>query len=257
MSRGTGIFDLSGKVALVTGSSSGLGGVLAAGLGRAGATVVLNGRDQTKLETAVKRMTGKGISATGAAFDVRERQRIMPAVNDILQRHKRIDILVNNAGIHLRGDLAGISEETWQQVMDTNLKGVLLVSQTVVPHMIERRSGKIINICSLQSERTRPTTGTYAAAKGGLKMLTKAMAVDWARHNIQVNGIGPGYFLTDMTRPLADDAEFDAWYKSRTPARRWGQPHELVGAAVFLASRASDFVNGHILYVDGGFLAAM
>ncbi|MBN1996718.1 SDR family oxidoreductase [candidate division KSB1 bacterium] len=257
MSGVLSLFDLTGKVALITGSSSGLGWVMARGLGRAGARVVLNGRDTAKLDAAVKRMAGDGIPAIGVVFDVCDKQQIQKGVQDVFQRHRCIDILINNAGIHLRGDLAEISEDAWQQVLDTNLKGVLLTSQAVVPAMIERGGGKIINICSLQSERSRPTTGTYAAAKGGVKMLTKAMAVDWAKHNIQVNGIGPGYFLTSMTRPLAEDPQFDAWYRSRTPANRWGYPEELVGAVVFLASKASNFINGHILYVDGGFLAAM
>jgi len=168
-----------------------------------------------------------------------------------------IDILVNNAGVQRRGALESLDEGAWREVLDTNLTAVFLVSRRVVRGMIERRRGKIINICSLMSEVGRETTGNYAASKGGLKMLTRAMTVEWARHNIQANGIGPGYFLTEMTRKLADDPEFGAWIRRRTPAGRWGDPEELVGAAVFLASRASDFVNGQILYVDGGILAAL
>ena len=166
-------------------------------------------------------------------------------------------MLVNNAGVNLRGPLAEIDPGAWDEVIATNLTGVFLTSRTVAEGMIARKRGKIINICSLMSEVGRASIGPYAASKGGVKMLTRAMAVEWAPHNIQVNGIGPGYFLTDMTRPLADDPKFDAWLRRRTPAGRWGRPEDLVGAAVFLSSRASDFVNGQILYVDGGLLAAI
>jgi gluconate 5-dehydrogenase len=168
-----------------------------------------------------------------------------------------IDILVNNVGIQRRAPLEAMDESAWREVIDVNLTSAFLVTRRVVRGMIERQRGKIINICSLMSEIGRPTTANYAAAKGGLKMLTRAMAVEWARHNIQANAIGPGYFLTEMTQPLAADPKFDAWIRSRTPAGRWGRPEELVGAAVFLASSASDFVNGQIIYVDGGVLAAL
>jgi gluconate 5-dehydrogenase len=168
-----------------------------------------------------------------------------------------IDILVNNAGIHRRAPLVEMTLADWQRVLDVNLTSAFLLARAVAPAMIARRAGKIINICSLNSELARPTIANYAAAKGGLKMLTRAMTVEWAKHNLQVNGIGPGYLLTDLTRTLAENAEFDGWIRGRTPAGRWGQPRELVGAAVFLASAASDFVNGHILYVDGGLLAAL
>jgi gluconate 5-dehydrogenase len=168
-----------------------------------------------------------------------------------------IDILVNCAGIIRRQPLEEFSLEDWQQVIEINLSGVFTVSKHVVKDMIQRESGKIINICSLMSEVGRNTTGAYTASKGGVKMLTKAMAVEWAEYNIQVNGIGPGYFLTELTQPLSDDEAFDSWLKNRTPAHRWGKPDELIGTAVYLASDASNFVNGQIIYVDGGILAAI
>ncbi len=251
------LFDLTGRIALVTGSSQGLGLVLARGLGEAGATVVLNGRNKKRLGDAVDALVDAGLKAYGCAFDVTDADAIDRAVGGIADDVGPIDILVNNAGIQRRGPLESLDEAAWREVIDTNLTAVFLVSRRVVRGMIGRKRGKIINICSLMSELGRETTANYAAAKGGLKMLTRAMAVEWARHNIQANGIGPGYFLTEMTRQLADDPQFDAWIRGRTPAGRWGDPVELVGAAVFLASAASDFVNGQIIYVDGGILAAL
>ena len=251
------LFDLTNRIALVTGSSQGLGLTLARGLGQAGARIVLNGRNQEKLAKAVAAVEADGLAVSGCAFDVTDAASIDRGVGDIEDGVGPIDILVNNAGIQRRGTLESLDEAAWREVIDTNLTGVFLVSRRVVRGMIERQRGKIINICSLMSEIGRETTGNYAASKGGLKMLTRAMAVEWARHNIQANGIGPGYVLTEMTRQLADDPEFDAWIRRRTPAGRWGDPAELVGAAVFLASDASDFVNGQILYVDGGILAAL
>jgi len=168
-----------------------------------------------------------------------------------------IDILVNNAGIHRRAPLAEMTEQQWREVLDTNLTSAFLVTRQIAPRMIARNAGKIINTCSVMSEVCRSSTGNYAAAKGGLKMLTRAMATEWAKHNVQVNGIGPGFFATDMTKVLMDNPEFNQWICARTPAGRWGRPEELVGAAVFLASPASAFVNGQIIYVDGGLLAAI
>jgi len=168
-----------------------------------------------------------------------------------------VDVLVNNAGIQRRGPLEALSDADWQAVLETNLTGAFVVARRVVRGMLARGRGKIINICSLMSQAARPGTGNYAAAKGGLAMLTRAMAVEWAGRGVQANAIGPGYFATEMTRPLVQDAAFDTWVRGRTPAGRWGDPEELVGPAVFLASSASDFVNGHVLYVDGGFLAAL
>lgn len=252
-----GLFDLSGKTALVTGSSRGLGYGLARGLAEAGARVVLNGRDKQRLARAVEELRQGGLEVYGSAFDVHSREDIHRAVSAIEEELGAFHILVNNAGMMLRGDLAEVEEGVWHQILETNLTSAFLVSQRVVKGMVKRRYGKIINICSLMSELGRKTTGAYAASKGGLKMLTKAMAVDWAAHNIQVNGIGPGYFITDITKVLAENPEFDAWLKNRTPAGRWGDPRELIGTAVYLASEASSFVTGQIIYVDGGILASL
>jgi gluconate 5-dehydrogenase len=253
----TNLFDLTGRVALITGSSRGLGNAITGGLAAAGATVCLNGRDQDRLTRAVADLRAAGRAAHGYAFDVTDPAAVAGGVARIEADLGRIDVLVNNAGVNLRGPLETLDSELWRRVMDTNLTSALLVAQAVVKGMIARRAGKIINICSLMSEVARPTVGAYAASKGGLKMLTRAMAVEWAQHNIQANAIGPGYFATEMTRPLVEDEKFNAWITARTPARRWGDPAELIGPAVFLASHASDFVNGHILYVDGGILAGL
>lgn len=252
----TNLFDLSGKVALITGSSGGLGFTLARGLAEAGATIILNGRNQTKLDKAVKSLEND-FNVFSTLFDVTDEQQIKNAVMAIEKEIGPIDVLINNAGVMRRGSLENIEKEHFQSVVDINLTGPFLMAKHVAARMIERQRGKIINICSLMSELGRHTVGPYTAAKGGLKMLTKAMAVDWARYNIQINGIGPGYFITDMTQPLADNPEFDAWLKKRTPAGRWGNPDELVGAAIFLASEASNFINGQIIYVDGGILASL
>ncbi len=251
------LFSLHGQRALITGSGQGLGLRFARGLADAGAAIVLNDIDRARLEGAVAELKAEGIQAHGLVFNVAKPDEVRPAIAEFERDHGAIDILVNNAGIHRYASLAEMELAQWQEVIDVNLTGAFLVSQAVVHAMIARGRGKIINLCSLMSEATRPTTGNYTAAKGGLKLLTKSMAVEWGRHNIQANGIGPGYILSDMTRHLAAKPEFDAWVKSRTPAGRWGVPDDLVGAAVFLASRASDFVNGHVLYVDGGWLAAL
>jgi gluconate 5-dehydrogenase len=250
------LFSLNGKIALITGSSGGLGFTLARGLAEAGATIILNGRNPDKLDAAVRSLNGE-FNVHAKHFDVTDEPQIKEAVQDIEEEIGPLDILLNNAGIQHRGSLETIEKSDYQNVLDINLTGPFLMGKHVAKRMIERQRGKIINICSLMSELGRRTVGPYAAAKGGLKMLTKAMAVDWAQHNIQVNGIGPGYFITDMTQPLADNPEFDAWLKKRTPAGRWGAPAELIGAAVFLASDASNFINGHIIYVDGGVLASL
>ncbi len=250
------LFDLKNKVALITGSSGGLGFVMARGLAEAGAVVILNGRNQEKLDDAVATLTSE-FRAFGRKFDVTQESEIEHAIENIEEEIGPIDILVNNAGVQRRGSLETIDKTDFQQVLDINLTGPFLVAKHVARRMIPRQRGKIINICSLLSEMGRHTVGPYAASKGGIKMLTKAMAVDWARHNIQVNGIGPGYFITEMTQPLADNPEFNEWLKDRTPARRWGNPEELIGSAIYLASSASDFVNGQIIYVDGGILASL
>ncbi|MFW6189920.1 MAG: SDR family oxidoreductase [Planctomycetota bacterium] len=250
-------FDLSGKLALVTGSSRGLGRVFAEGLGEAGAEVVLNGRHRDTLEQARDELAGGGIRAHTSRFDVTVEEQVNEAVAAVEAGIGPIDILVNNAGINLRGRLEELPTEKWTDLMDVNLNGVFFVTRAVGARMVERGRGKIINICSLMSEGGRPTTAPYAASKGALKMLTRALAVEWGGHDIQVNGIGPGYFLTEMTRHMAEDSEWDRWVKDSSPAARWGDPEELKGPAVFLASDASSFVNGQILYVDGGWLAAL
>src|SRR5574341_108418 len=251
------LFDLSGRVALITGSYQGLGLAIARGLGQAGATLVLNGRSEEKLGKAVSALSAEGLEVFGSPFDVSKTSQVQQGIAAVEREAGPVHILVNNAGIQRRSPLEQFEESAWREVLETNLTGLFLVTKAVVQGMIARRSGKIINICSLMCEMGRPTIGAYTAAKGGVKMLTKAMAVEWGKHNIQVNGIGPGYFTTEMNRPLYEDPKFDAWIRSRTPAGRWGEPSELVGAVVFLASHASDFVNGQIIYVDGGILAAL
>ncbi len=251
------LFDLTGKVALITGAAQGIGFAIARGLGQAGARIVLNGRNEERLQRAVSSLTQEGILASGCRFDVAKTAEMRERVQVLEKEVGHIDILVNNAGIQRRSPLEQFDEAVWREVLEINLTGLFLVTQQVVQGMIARKSGKIINICSLMCEASRPTVGAYTAAKGGVKMLTKSMAVEWAKHNIQANGIGPGYILTEMNRPLIDDPKFDAWVRARTPAGQWVEPTELVGTAVFLASRASDFVNGQIIYVDGGILAAL
>ena len=251
------LFDLNRKKALVTGSSRGLGLVFARGLAQAGATVVLNGRSGEILQQAVAGLKGEGLDATGYSFDVVNRQQVTEQVGRIERDIGPIDILVNSAGIQKRAPILDTEEAVWREVLDVNLTGVFLTSQVIAKGMVERRQGKIINICSMMSEVGRSTIAPYTAAKGGVKMLTRAMAVEWAKYNVQVNGLGPGYFATEMNKALIQDPEFDRWIRQRTPAGRWGKPEELIGAAVFLASRASDFVTGQILYVDGGILASL
>ena len=251
------LFNLSGRTALVTGSSAGIGLALARGLAQAGAAVVLNGRGEEKLAAAVAAMAADGLAVRSRAFDVTDAAAVDAGIDAVERDAGPIDILVNNAGMTRRAPLETLSVADWNAVLAADLTSAFLVGRRVAAGMIARRSGKIINICSLMSEVSRPGTGAYTAAKGGLKMLTRSMAVEWARHNVQANGIGPGYILTELTEPLAADPKFDAWVRGRTPAGRWGETADLVGAAVFLASPASDFVNGQILYVDGGILAAL
>ncbi len=251
------LFDLSGKTALITGSSRGLGMTLAEGLAAAGARVILNGRNRAHLDQAVALLQEQGFSASAMIFDVQKETEIGKQIEEYTEQGNSIDILVNNAGLQIRGPLEEFTEADWHKVLDTNLTGVFLTSKIVVKKMIANRAGKIINICSVQSELARPTIAPYTASKGGLKMLTKAMATDWGRYNIQVNAIAPGYFKTDMTRALYENPTFDAWLCSRTPANRWGEPEELCGAVIFLASNAANYVNGHILYVDGGLTACV
>jgi gluconate 5-dehydrogenase len=250
------LFSLSGKTALVTGSSRGLGVELALALAESGARVVLNGRDEKSLERTRSTHFSAWAETEVCTFDVADPVDVERGTRVLLQRVPRVDILVNNAGIQIRGPLEDYDPMDWDRVIRADLSSAFYVTRYLVKPMIERGSGKIINTCSLMSEVGRPTIAPYAAAKGGLKMLTRAMATEWARHGIQVNAIGPGYFASEMTRPLVENPEFSAWLTKRTPAARWGEVRELRGPVVFLASEASSFVNGHILYVDGGFLAS-
>ena len=250
------LFDLNNARVLVTGSNGGIGLTIAKGLAEHGAKIILNGRDQQKLEQAAQSLRVQGFGIEISRFDVTSETEVQAAILEISDRGQ-IDVLVNNAGIQRRVSLEKLSLETWNEVLTTNLTSAMLVSRAVAQGMMKRKSGKIINICSLMSDVGRTTTGAYTAAKGGLKMLTKAMCADWAQHNLQINAIGPGYFATEMTKPLVENPEFNAWVVGRTPAKRWGNPEELVGAAVFLSSQASSFVNGQIIYVDGGMLAVL
>ena len=250
-------FDLSGRLALVTGSSAGIGLALAQGLAGAGATVVLNARRTDKLQAAAEALRAQGATVHAMAFDVTDATAVAAAVARIEAEIGAIDILVNNAGMQKRAPLQDFEQADWQQLMRTNLDSVFIVGQAVARHMIPRGRGKIINICSVQSELGRPNIAPYTATKGAVKMLTKGMAIDWGPHGLQVNGLGPGYFKTELNQALVDNPEFSAWLIGRTPSRRWGDVEDLVGAAVFLASDASRFVNGHILYVDGGVTATL
>ena len=259
------MFDLRGRTALITGSSGGIGLALARGLLSAGARVILNGRDAGKLSRAAQTLRDEVQAATadGAlrvfseGFDVTAPAAVDAAVARIESGVGAIDILVNNAGMTFRSPLDQFPLEQWHNIMRTNLDSAFLVSRAVVQHMIQRQRGKIVNICSVQSELGRPGIAPYAASKGAMKMLTKGMAIDWGKHGIQVNGLGPGYFKTELTQSLVADEKFSAWLIGRTPSARWGDVEDLVGAAVFLSSAASDFVNGHILYVDGGVTATL
>lgn len=253
------LFDITGKVALVTGSTHGLGMAMAMGLGKAGATIIVNGNSsQEKIDVAVADYKKAGIKAFGYKFNVADETQVIAAIKKIETEVGVISILVNNAGIIKRTPLVDMEVADFKQVIDIDLVSPFIVSKHVVRGMMERKEGKIINICSMMSELGRSTVGAYAAAKGGLVMLTKNMATEWARFNIQVNGIGPGYFATSQTAPIRVEGHpFNDFIVNRTPAKKWGDPNDLSGAAIFLSSKASDFVNGHILYVDGGILATI
>ena len=249
-------FQLNGSRALVTGSSGGIGFALARALGQAGAHVVLNGRNADKLQQAAATLQAEKLSVSTCAFDVTNAHEVREAI-DGLETQGAIDILVNNAGMQIRGPLHEFVDDDWHTLMKTNLDSVYFVSKAVAQKMIPRGQGKIINICSVQSELGRPGIAPYTASKGAVKMLTKGMAIDWGQFGLNVNGLGPGYFKTELTEKLVKDEAFTAWLVGRTPSRRWGDVEELGGAAVFLASEASRFMNGHILYVDGGVTATL
>lgn len=251
------LFDLSGRTALVTGSSRGLGRAMAEGLAAAGAAVILNGSDAGRLAAAAAEMRAAGHKIHEACFDVTDEAAIVAAFARLDAEGVAVDILVNNAGIQLRKPMVELTTPEWQKVIETNLTSAFIVGREAGKRMIARGRGKVINIGSLTSELARATVAPYTVAKGGIKMLTRAMAAEWAAHGIQANAIGPGYMLTDMNQALVDNPDFDAWVRSRTPARRWGKPEELVGTAIYLASSASDYVNGQIIYVDGGILAVL
>lgn len=251
------LFDLSGRRALVTGSSQGLGLALARALAEAGAQVVLNARQPERLEQARGALAAAGHVAHARAFDVTDAAAVDAGIAAIEAEIGPLDILVSNAGLQHRAPFAEFPLDAWRRLTATNLDGVFLVGRAVAQRMIPRGRGKIVNVCSVQSELGRPNIAPYAATKGAVKMLTKGMAIDLGRHGIQVNGLGPGYFRTELNEALVQDPAFNDWLVRRTPSGRWGEVHELAGAIVFLASDAASFVNGHVLYVDGGITASL
>jgi gluconate 5-dehydrogenase len=251
------LFDLSGRRALVTGSSQGIGHALALGLAGHGASVIINGRNAQKAEAAAKAIRENNGHAVSAAFDVTDAEACRSAIDYIEAEIGPIDILVNNAGMQFRTPLEDFPVEKWDELFRTNVSSIFYVSQPVARAMIGRGRGKIINIASVQAELARPNIAPYTATKGAVRNLTRGMATDWAKHGLQVNAIAPGYFKTPLNQALVDDPKFSAWLEARTPAGRWGDVKELVGAAVFLASDASSFVNGHMMMVDGGITASL
>jgi gluconate 5-dehydrogenase len=253
----TSLFDLTGKTALITGSSRGLGRAMAEGLGRAGARLIINGTNPGVVNSAVEEIRAAGLQAEPAPFNVTDEAAVTAAFDGFDAAGIAIDILVNNAGIQFRKPMVELETADWQRVIDTNLTSAFVIGREAAKRMIPRGHGKIVNIGSLTSALARATVAPYTVSKGGIKMLTQAMAAEWAASGIQANAIGPGYMLTDMNEALINNPTFDAWVKGRTPARRWGKPDELVGAAVFLAAAASDYVNGQIIYVDGGIMAVL
>jgi gluconate 5-dehydrogenase len=250
-------FDLTGKVALVTGAYRGLGFAIASGLARAGATVVLNARKPAELEKAVQKLEADRLKAGISVFDVTDRTAVRAGVASIVAQHGGVDILVNNAGIQRRGPMVDFGGADWDAVIATNLTAPFIVSQAVLPSMIAKKRGKIVHVASLMSDLARPNIVPYTAAKGGVRQLTRGMAVELAPHNIQVNAIAPGYFATEMNTALLADEQFTAWVNKRTPAGRWGNPPEIAGLAVFLASPASDYVTGQVMFIDGGMSIAL
>ncbi|WP_226779430.1 SDR family oxidoreductase [Oceaniglobus trochenteri] len=257
MADGLALFSLKGKRALVTGSSQGIGFALARGLAAAGAEILLNGRDTGKLATAADTLRAEGATVQILAFDVTDAQAVTAAIDTFEQENGAIDILVNNAGMQHRTPLEDFPADAFERLMKTNVTSVFLVGQAVARHMIARKAGKIVNIASVQTALARPGIAPYTASKGAVANLTKGMATDWARHGLQCNAIAPGYFDTPLNAALVADPEFTAWLEKRTPAGRWGNVEELVGACIFLASAASSFVNGHTLFVDGAITASL
>jgi len=253
----TQLFSLAGKTALVTGSSRGLGFAIAEGLAAAGARLVINGVDVARLDAAAATLRDKGHTVDAHAFDVCDEAAVVAAFEKLDAAGIAVDILVNNAGVQYRKPMVELATEDWRRVIETNLTSAFVVGREAARRMIPRGHGKVINIGSLTSELARATVAPYTVAKGGIKMLTRAMTAEWASHNIQANAIGPGYMLTDMNQALIDNPTFDAWVKGRTPAGRWGKPEELIGTAVFLASSASNYVSGQIIYVDGGMVSVL
>lgn len=254
----TNLFNLTGKTALITGSSRGLGFCYAQGLAAAGAKIILNDINQEALDLAIKKLQSQGYQASGYLFDVSNEEQILKAFEQMDNDGIKVDILINNAGIQHRQPMVELQLKDWQRVINIHLTGTFLVSREAAKRMIARKSGgKIINIGSLTSEQARATVAPYTAAKGGIKMLTKSMATEWGPYNIQTNAIGPGYILTDMNTALIENKEFDQWVKNSNPAKRWGRPEELMGTAVYLSAPASDYVNGQIIYVDGGWLSML
>ncbi|MEU8970023.1 SDR family oxidoreductase [Streptomyces monashensis] len=251
------LFDISDRTALVTGSGRGIGLALARGLAEAGCTVVLNGRDAGRLTQAAAQLPGDPDRIHTAVFDVTDGAAVAAGIADVEERVGPLDILVNNAGMQLRAPLLEFADADWHRILDTNLTSAFLVGREAARRMTARGHGKIVNICSLQSEVVRPGIAPYAATKGALKMLTKGMCAEWGPCGVQVNGLGPGYIETELTRPLVEDEEFGAWVRRRTPAGRWGRTEDLVGGVLFLASPAADFVSGQILYVDGGMTSVL
>ncbi|WP_224999012.1 gluconate 5-dehydrogenase [Cesiribacter sp. SM1] len=252
------LFDLSGKIALVTGATHGLGMAMTKALGSAGATLVVIGNTPAKMEKALEEYRNDGFDVRGYLFDVTNEAQVKENIEAIERELGPVEILVNNAGMIKRVPALEMEVDEFRKVLDVDLTGPFIMSKHVARYMVERKRGKIINICSMMSELGRDTVSAYAAAKGGLKMLTRNLATEWAKHNIQVNGLGPGYFATDQTAPIRVNGHpFNDFIVNRTPAGRWGDPEDLGGTIVFLASKASDFVNGQIIYVDGGILATI
>ena len=251
------LFSLAGRRALVTGSSQGIGFALARGLAKAGASVVLNGRDEAKLDAAAAALRSDGAQVARLPMDVTDHAAVRATIDGFEATQGAIDILVNNAGIQHRAPLQDFPADAFERLLQTNVASVFHVGQAVARHLIARGAGKIVNIASVQTALARPGIAPYTATKGAVANLTKGMATDWARYGLQCNAIAPGYFDTPLNAALVADPDFSAWLERRTPAGRWGRVEELVGACVFLASPASSFVNGHTLFVDGGITASL